>query len=65
MLYRVDVHAMWVSSKVLELLGPLPQTIEGGEIVRDKDGTPTGLFPFPVKSGYINNLYVILRCPRG
>ncbi|KAF8317980.1 hypothetical protein DL93DRAFT_2110170 [Clavulina sp. PMI_390] len=43
-LYRVDVHAMWVSDKVIELLGPLPETVEGGEIVRDAKGKPTGIF---------------------
>ncbi len=45
MLSRVDGHAVWVNSKALELAGidrntPSPA---GGEIVKDKNGDPTGL----------------------
>ena len=43
-LYRVDVHAVWVSPKVLQLLEPLPKTVEGGLIIRDDSGRPTGWF---------------------
>ncbi|KAF9513505.1 hypothetical protein BS47DRAFT_1372500 [Hydnum rufescens UP504] len=43
-LYRIDVHALWVSPKVLQLLGSLPEIVEGGLIVRDDVGSPTGLF---------------------
>jgi hypothetical protein len=44
-LSRVDGHAAWVNSKALELAGvdrntPSPS---GGEIVKDKNGEPTGL----------------------
>ncbi|KAG6853611.1 hypothetical protein C0991_002835 [Blastosporella zonata] len=41
-LTRVDGHARWVSPRVLELMGDLPDTVEGGHIVRDADGRPTG-----------------------
>jgi len=44
----VDGHAIWVSSKVLEIAGDLPNNVEGGEILRDKDGDPTGWFIFPL-----------------
>ncbi|KAF8588694.1 hypothetical protein K439DRAFT_1645376 [Ramaria rubella] len=37
-----DAHAFWCSSKVLSLASPLPDTIEGGVILRDSQGHPTG-----------------------
>lgn len=43
LLDRIDVHASWVSSKVLDLIGHLPETVEGGLIVRDNKGIPTGV----------------------
>jgi predicted amidohydrolase YtcJ len=43
-LYRIDVHAAWVSPAVLELMGELPLDGEGGKVVRDADGAPTGVF---------------------
>ncbi|KAF5376082.1 hypothetical protein D9615_007734 [Tricholomella constricta] len=43
-LSRVDVHAKWVSPRVLELMGDLPDKVDGGSIVRDTDGRPTGIF---------------------
>ncbi|KAK1225978.1 hypothetical protein PQX77_000689 [Marasmius sp. AFHP31] len=43
-LRRVDGHATWVSSRVLELMGDLPSEVEGGIIVRDGEGRPTGVF---------------------
>ncbi|GJJ08276.1 hypothetical protein Clacol_002486 [Clathrus columnatus] len=43
-LTRIDSHAIWVSPAVLKLMGDLPQTVEGGHIVRDEDGNPTGIF---------------------
>ncbi|QRW06260.1 amidohydrolase family protein [Ceratobasidium sp. AG-Ba] len=43
-LARTDVHAYWVSNEVIRRLGPLPDTVEGGEIVRDAQGNPTGIF---------------------
>ncbi|KAG8740296.1 hypothetical protein FRC10_004514 [Ceratobasidium sp. 414] len=43
-LARTDVHAYWVSNEVIRRLGPLPDKVEGGEIVRDAQGKPTGIF---------------------
>ena len=37
-----DCHALWVSSKVIEASLPLPEAVEGGIIVRDVAGRPTG-----------------------
>ncbi|MBY6064974.1 amidohydrolase [Pseudidiomarina sediminum] len=44
-LSRVDGHAGWANSKALELAGISKDTVspEGGEIIRDKDGNPTGV----------------------
>ncbi|KAJ6558428.1 amidohydrolase family-domain-containing protein [Mycena vulgaris] len=45
-LLRVDGHAAWVSERVLELMAPLPpdSDVEGGSIIRDASGEPTGIF---------------------
>ncbi|KAG8897492.1 hypothetical protein FRC00_004191 [Tulasnella sp. 408] len=43
-LARVDYHAYWISPRALELLGDLPDQVDGGLIVRDTDGKPTGIF---------------------
>lgn len=37
-----DGHAQWVSEATLKLMTPLPEHVEGGLIVRDKSGNPTG-----------------------
>jgi predicted amidohydrolase YtcJ len=45
-LTRVDGHASWVSKPVLELMvagGRMPGSVDGGEIIRDKNGIPTGI----------------------
>lgn len=44
-LTRVDAHAAWVNSKALEIAGITADTPspEGGQIVRDSDGQPTGV----------------------
>lgn len=43
-LTRIDGHARWVSLAVLELMQKdMPQKVEGGLIVRDKQGNPTGI----------------------
>ena len=41
--WRVDGHAGWANSAALALVAPLPEEVEGGEIVRDDDGDPTGI----------------------
>ena len=41
-LSRVDGHAFLASRAVLEIIGDLPDHVEGGEIVRDSEGKPTG-----------------------
>jgi len=42
LLARVDVHAYWVSNAVLSKLTNLPGEVDGGLIVRDVAGNPTG-----------------------
>lgn len=44
LLQRIDGHAQWVSPVVLEMMGTLPEEVEGGKIVRGSDGKPTGVF---------------------
>ena len=41
-LRRVDKRAKLVSRAVLEIMGDLPDHVEGGEIIRDSEGKPTG-----------------------
>ncbi|KAI5990469.1 amidohydrolase family-domain-containing protein [Pisolithus albus] len=41
---RIDGHAAWVSRRVLQLMGELPDTVDGGEIIRDSSANPTGIF---------------------
>jgi predicted amidohydrolase YtcJ len=45
-LTRVDLHAGWANAKAMELAGVTPEAIDpdGGEIVRDEEGKPTGIF---------------------
>ncbi|PVF96395.1 hypothetical protein CPB86DRAFT_807752 [Serendipita vermifera] len=43
-LFRTDLHAVWLSGRALELCGELPTEVEGGEIIRDENGKPTGIF---------------------
>ncbi|TMO78769.1 amidohydrolase [Pseudoalteromonas sp. S3776] len=45
-LSRVDSHAIWVNSKALELAGitATTQAPDGGEIIKDEFGNPTGIF---------------------
>jgi predicted amidohydrolase YtcJ len=37
-----DCHALWVSSKIIESSLPLPEAVEGGLVLRDDAGRPTG-----------------------
>lgn len=43
---RIDGHAIWVNSKAMEIAGVTAQTKdpEGGRIIRDAAGNPTGVF---------------------
>jgi len=45
-LRRVDGHAGWANSKAMEIAGITAETKspDGGEIIRDKNGKPTGVF---------------------
>jgi predicted amidohydrolase YtcJ len=38
-----DCHALWVSSKAIEASLPFPTDVDGGIIVRDNSGQPTGV----------------------
>ncbi|KIJ47331.1 hypothetical protein M422DRAFT_164250, partial [Sphaerobolus stellatus SS14] len=50
-LIRIDGHAQWVSPAVLKLMEPLPDTVEGGNIIRDENGSnPIGVFVDNAKS---------------
>lgn len=46
LLTRVDGHAVWVNGKVMEIAGITSATPdpEGGKIIRDAHGNPTGVF---------------------
>lgn len=48
LLARVDGHASWVSNAVLSTLNNLPDEVDGGLIIRDKAGKPTGLSDSPL-----------------
>lgn len=39
-----DGHALWVSKTVLHMMDPIPDEVEGGIIIRDSQGQPTGIF---------------------
>lgn len=39
-----DAHAYWVSGTTLDVNAPYPNEIEGGKIVQDDQGKPTGVF---------------------
>ena len=45
-LTRIDMHVGWANSKAMELAGVDRETPdpEGGEIIRDEEGNPTGVF---------------------
>ncbi|MBI5476057.1 MAG: amidohydrolase [Ignavibacteriales bacterium] len=45
LLRRVDGHAVWVNSKALELakISSLSNNPEGGKIIKDNNGSPTGV----------------------
>ena len=37
-----DAHGYWVSQKVLDAMQPIPEKVDGGVIVRNPRGKPTG-----------------------
>ena len=41
-LQNKDGHALWVSQKTLDAMAPIPAHVEGGHIVHDEIGNPTG-----------------------
>ena len=45
-LTRIDMHVGWANSKAMELAGVDHETpdLDGGEIIRDEEGNPTGVF---------------------
>ncbi|KDQ54470.1 hypothetical protein JAAARDRAFT_38139 [Jaapia argillacea MUCL 33604] len=49
-LSRIDGHASWVSPRVLEIMKeqhripPPGKVVPGGQVIRDSDGNPTGIF---------------------
>ena len=43
-LSRIDGHSRWVSPAVLQKMTNLPEKVDGGTIVRDEQGNPTGIF---------------------
>ena len=43
-----DGHALWVSSAVIETTTELPETVDGGIIVLDVNGKPSGTLNFLV-----------------
>ena len=57
LLERVDYHAYWVSNEILSKLNSLPDEVDGGLIVRDKAGKPTG----PSDFSLIGHIFPTLR----
>ncbi|KAG5719455.1 putative amidohydrolase ytcJ [Termitomyces sp. T112] len=51
-----DCHALWASSKAVEASMPFPNEVEGGVIVRDDAGNPTGVF--------LDNAQELLKQPK-
>jgi predicted amidohydrolase YtcJ len=46
-LNRIDGHAIWVNSRAMQLAkksSDMPMEIDGGHIIRDRSGNPTGIF---------------------
>lgn len=42
LLLRIDYHSYWVSNTILSNLQNLPDAVDGGLIIRDGVGKPTG-----------------------
>ncbi len=43
MLRSKDGHGTWVSGRVLDSIQPIPDEVEGGSIIRNKDGEAVGM----------------------
>lgn len=75
MLQSKDCHAQWVSGRVLELTGQLPLSVEGGIVLTDDSGAPTGNSFFrylslrsrsliPIRTGVLlDNAQELLKMP--
>ncbi|KAF7334584.1 Amidohydro-3 domain-containing protein [Mycena venus] len=50
-----DCHALWVSRRVLELSTPFPASVDGGVILTDAGGAPTGML--------LDNAQELLKIP--
>ncbi|KAG6813680.1 hypothetical protein H0H92_008528 [Tricholoma furcatifolium] len=51
-----DCHALWASSKAVQSSLPFPEDVDGGVIVRDDTGNPTGVF--------LDNAQELLKQPK-
>jgi predicted amidohydrolase YtcJ len=68
-----DGHALWVSSSVIQSMLPLPETVDGGVIVRDPSKEPIGKYisfqPFVgltaiiIKGVFIDNAQDLVKKP--
>jgi predicted amidohydrolase YtcJ len=52
LLVRVDCHAYWVSNAILSKLYNIPDEVDGGLIVRDNAGNPSGPYLIPPLTGH-------------
>ncbi|KAJ7679556.1 amidohydrolase family-domain-containing protein [Mycena polygramma] len=50
-----DCHALWVSQRVMQLSAPFPAAVEGGVILADENGVPTGVL--------LDNAQELLKLP--
>ncbi len=53
-----DGHALWLSSAALQSIEEFPDTVEGGIVVRDEQGVPTGN-----RHGFLARLGVFINGP--
>ena len=72
LLERIDYHAYWVSNEILSKLNSLPDEVDGGLIVRDKTGKPTGpslsslngrIFPTLRSGVFVDNAMDLIEKP--
>ncbi|KAG6862307.1 hypothetical protein C0995_016005 [Termitomyces sp. Mi166 len=66
-----DCHALWASSRAIKASMPFPDEVDGGVIVRDNAGNPTGVFldnaqellkqPEPTEVDLIRRFHVAVR----